>query len=562
MKKQLTRLIPLLLILSIGGWLFSASAAAQGNDLDSLSARVVAKGYLTALKTGYLNQAQLNRFYLTDSVAASDVAQTLSEMQPQSYRIAAESLTDADTAQFTAILQPGNRSLLLTVSRTGNQWKITNLMWAATNTVTLVSAGGTEATANATAETFGTATVTTGELNVRSGPGTGYTVLTTLKQGETVDVIGTNAAQTWLNVAQNGTELGWMTASANYVDSTVTGELPVVASGGTPVAATAASNSTGTLIVQAQSGGTFYLVSDDRTKLTPLTNGIDPVLSPDGTQIAFTRWSSGNAGSVWVYDPATGIERAVLGETQQAKSPAWSADGTQLVVAFQSGGRPTIESYTVSPGTRIPREAYDINRGSVTGNISYKLPADPYWKLRLIDVETGTFEDLPSATYSMAPTWDTANTWRVVFANTSDGLLQLDLNQGEYFSFTSDSKDRSPIFSPDGSAVAVSYKQDDHWEIHTIDTATSQRTQLTSTPASVTIEQMIAGQSPQAWNNAAPQWSPDGSQIAFISDRSGQWEFWVMNADGSNPQPLLSAEAAAQLDIDYNGMDEKLISWR
>ncbi len=35
--------------------------------------------------------------------------------------------------------------------------------------------------------------------------------------------------------------------------------------------------------------------------------------------------------------------------------------------------------------------------------------------------------------------------------------------------------------------------------------------------------------------NMHPVWSPDGSRIAFISDRDGQNNLWIMNADGSNP---------------------------
>jgi Tol biopolymer transport system component len=42
------------------------------------------------------------------------------------------------------------------------------------------------------------------------------------------------------------------------------------------------------------------------------------------------------------------------------------------------------------------------------------------------------------------------------------------------------------------------------------------------------------------WNNAAPAWSPDGQQIAFMTDRSGKWEIWIMNADGSNQRPMFS----------------------
>ncbi len=36
------------------------------------------------------------------------------------------------------------------------------------------------------------------------------------------------------------------------------------------------------------------------------------------------------------------------------------------------------------------------------------------------------------------------------------------------------------------------------------------------------------------------QYSPDGSHIVFTSDRTGSWELWVCNADGTNPKQLTS----------------------
>jgi TolB protein len=41
-----------------------------------------------------------------------------------------------------------------------------------------------------------------------------------------------------------------------------------------------------------------------------------------------------------------------------------------------------------------------------------------------------------------------------------------------------------------------------------------------------------------------PAWSPDGKQIAFASTRSGNWDIWTMNVDGSNPQPLTNHRMA------------------
>ena len=81
---------------------------------------------------------------------------------------------------------------------------------------------------------------------------------------------------------------------------------------------------------------------------------------------------------------------------------------------------------------------------------------------------------------------------------------------------------------------------------------------LTQTPLWVSVQ---PDRQP-AWNNVSPAWSPDGSQIAFLTDRTGRWEVWVMNPGGGDPHPMFSDAVNAQLDITYAFVDERMLSWR
>ena len=56
----------------------------------------------------------------------------------------------------------------------------------------------------------------------------------------------------------------------------------------------------------------------------------------------------------------------------------------------------------------------------------------------------------------------------------------------------------------------------------------------------VTMRTIISGEG----GNAAPQFSPDGRRIAFMSDRSGPWQIWVSKVDGSDPVQLSHTDSA------------------
>lgn len=82
---------------------------------------------------------------------------------------------------------------------------------------------------------------------------------------------------------------------------------------------------------------------------------------------------------------------------------------------------------------------------------------------------------------------------------------------------------REPAWSPDGSQIAF-WSERDGQDIWVVPVAGGTPVRLTSDPST----------------DQSPAWSPDGQRIAFVSDRGGTQDIWVMDADGSNPVQVTS----------------------
>ncbi len=336
-------------------------------------------------------------------------------------------------------------------------------------------------------------------------------------------------------------------------------------------------NGPGRLVFQTRSGGDIYTINADGTGLRRLTHGLDPALSPDGTRVAFARWEPRYELFVINID-GTG-EQALTHGWRQIKSPTWTADGRQIIFSWQNGGRLDTETHRINlekaalsgEPVRIPDNARDIK--VEYGILSYTIPPDAYWSLKAIDLSTGTLADLPAELHSVGPVAHPVQADLLVYRG-NRGLTLHHLDTGQEQVITTDGRDHTPALSPDGSRIAVSYWQDDHWEIHVLNADGSGRQRLTSTPLTVLVERrqpvqkLVDGKvryvAPEqtAWNNAAPVWSPDGRKIAFLTDRTGLWELWIMNADGSGQRPMFPNGALDGLSFSFNGAEERVISWR
>lgn len=396
------------------------------------------------------------------------------------------------------------------------------------------------------------AEITTAALNMRAGPGTNYDILAVAMQGDTFEITGTNADQSWLQVNRPDGTSAWISGWQDYVQVTgsladVTVTQPSAAPAASPGAATPGG---GKLALMTHSGGDIYLINADGSNLRLLTQGgIDPALSPDGTQVAFTRW--GLSEGVYLMNVDGSNERQIH-PAHQPKSPAWSPDGTQLVFNMQRGGRLDVVRECTTSSSKddpdLPPDAYNIDRSTIKEDeeyeFCYSLPPRPWWQLRQFNLATGEFKDLNSDTNSFGPAWDPRESWRVVYSGDVN-LVQLDLNRDEKFTLQPGSTDRTPTFSPDGTQLAVAADQSNgQYTIDVINMDTAERTALAT-----------------QGSNVSPAWSPDGSQIAFLSNRDGAWNVYVMNADGSNQRPMFAAGTLNGLTFTYDGVDERMLSW-
>jgi Tol biopolymer transport system component len=488
-----------LIIALILGLIGGAMPAQAQESLDTVLARAAARGFLVSLTRPEL--AGITDFYLLDSPNQSGLAAQLPAVTGYEI-ISGEWISDV-TYQVKAVLQPGDREIAVYTGKYDGRWQVESL---------------------------------------------------DLPNGDTVSPLET-ASQT-----------GAVATS---------GPIPVRSNGG------------GQLVFQTQNGGDIYIINADGTGLRRITSGLDPQLSPDGARIAFTRWEP--RYELFTINIDGSGEQAWSQNWRQMKSPTWSADGSKLIFSWQSGGRLEAEERRINLAKAARDMALDddpidipdnaIGFETKDGILKFTIPADAYWSLKQVDLNTGHLIDLPTERHSYGPTGH-PNQANLVIYRGNQGLALHDLDTGTDQVITADSRDHTPIISPDGSKIAVSYWQDDHWEIHTMNIDGTGRQRLTSTPLTVLVEnrpltselvagkeRFVASETP-AWNHAAPVWSPDGSQLAFVTDRNGQspegtsWEIWIMNADGSNQRPMFPNGALDGLTLNYNGVDERMLSWR
>jgi TolB protein len=117
------------------------------------------------------------------------------------------------------------------------------------------------------------------------------------------------------------------------------------------------------------------------------------------------------------------------------------------------------------------------------------------------------------------------------------GIYSISAGGGDATRISDDSKDRAT----DGFGNQLVYMSpaDGDWEIYKVASTGGSPLKLTDNNA----------------KDGLATWSPDGQHIAFLTNRTGSWEIWVMNADGSDQRRLFT------LPGDVGEWTEERISW-
>lgn len=149
------------------------------------------------------------------------------------------------------------------------------------------------------------------------------------------------------------------------------------------------------------------------------------------------------------------------------------------------------------------------------------------------------------------PSW--SNNDQVAFRGwgiTGVGLRIASADLGNLQSLTTQGEDTAPALSRDGQKVVFMSVRDGNWEIYLINADGTNLKRLTNDPG----------------RDGLPTWSPDGRLIAFVKEQNQKWAIWTMHPDGSNQRELLpmvgSPDGKVLFDLANSfGWTEERISW-
>ena len=305
----------------------------------------------------------------------------------------------------------------------------------------------------------------------------------------------------------------------------------------------------------------IYVLDLGATEPVQLTNTPEdeqsPAWSPDGTSIAFVRRASAGTFVLAIMPAVGGPARVIEGvrpfSSRSRSGLTWERSGKALIVSHQDkpGDAPRLVRVSLDNGQTETITSGSEGRGDLSPSLSpdgrvlafarrggggpgslftVKLSSDG------MPVSEPQLAGIDRAGTEMCPAW-TPDSAEIVFASgglvVQQGLWRVSPSRG-------DAPRQLETLGPNASCASVF--PDGRRLVY----------QQLSTDVNIwRIELSAGGQADgkerrtlsSTLYDANPQYSPDGRQIVFETDRAGTKGIWVADADGSNQRPLFVDEA-------------------
>jgi tricorn protease len=261
-------------------------------------------------------------------------------------------------------------------------------------------------------------------------------------------------------------------------------------------------------------------LSDSRLYIAALDGGLaEPLpipmsgagdLSPDGKRVAYTpfardfrtwkRYQGGWAQDLYLYDLASHEVKNITSHPRTDRDPMWI--GGKVFFNSDRTGTLNLWSYDVASGALAQvtqSDRWDVRWPSddESGRIVYELGGE----LQVLDIRTGESRaiaiDVPTDSLYDRPSQVSAA-----------GMIE------------------DAALAPKGERVLFTARGD-----------------VFTAPVEKGVTRNLTRSS--RYHDKAARWSPDGRKIAFLSDRSGEEELWLVNQDGSGEPEQLTTGGKA-----------------
>lgn len=241
------------------------------------------------------------------------------------------------------------------------------------------------------------------------------------------------------------------------------------------------------------------------------------------SRMAFISKRTG-ASELWVMDWNGANPKQLTKHGSIALGPNWSPGGRHLVFTSYLRGGPAI--FLLTPEEGYLRLLWDQGGVNSSPNISpdgtqvaFASSVDGNVDIYVMPIEGGTPVRITTAkAIDTQPAW-APNGRQIAFTSARSGspqifLMDADGSNVRRLSFGGEFHDEAE-WSQDGTRVVCTTRDSGTFQLATLDAVTTERRVI-----------------PAPGNNESPCFSPDGSMLAFESDRTGLPQIFITDADG------------------------------